>query len=1042
MADDIRIGIVVTGNKDVVTAINSANQLEASVRKLAATYDRGGISEAKAAKGAEQLAKKYKVTVSEITAYGLSTLKAIDADRKAQASAAALKAELQALTIARKEAAQQAKVDAAARAQSQKQMDSIWALAAQKEKALADQAKAAAKKVSDAEKEKVRVIKAEVQALTLARREAADMNRRFDADAKATAANLAREAAATASLAMEKERLSSKFISGHAAATIYANEIRDISLALSQNIITLDEEAAAVARLKVNMAAGTGAFASLARGAQAGGRAVSRSGVMTQQFGYQMGDFLVQVQGGTNWMVAFGQQATQMVGAFNYLPQTLLQSTKAIFGLRISVMALIASAGILIPLITAIGAFWMRSREATNKAKDGVDKLDASLKSLRGTLDDWIQSKKASSMGITVEEMLGVEGLSAATKRVEEAKAKVAGLQSSFASIYTLSSGGSSYGVESQVVGYLTRIVRQAMATKDLTVATNELAAAQALLNDLGSKNRTGQSDNSVEYSRTLAEQFRMQREVTQFGEDSAEVRKLAAQQEVDSYNAAIDARVALFELEATAGENIKAHYAEYVRLRDIQKERLILQEKQDEVGGLKERTELAKTEARYGKESVEYKAQAAAFDLAAFILAKERAHYSDTELANAVAAYKAMTASEKAAVDVGKAFASWSGKIASASSALSGVLGKVRSIFAEIGSVNFDTIRIKAETAALNAGMGASQSSIEGKLAQKSAELGFVPVAMRNALMIPLRSSLESNAAAQSGLDAENERISDLAGGTSGSGSGATDGSNYDKLLKEQALRKEMLTLSGQEKTIREEIAAVTSALGEESSKLTAAQIQAIAQVNLALAEQEEIQKQAQENIQSIANTMQSSMGDAFMSMVDGTKSFKDAMKDMARTVIKQLYEVLVVQRLVGSFDKAAGTGSGLVGGIMKLFGQADGGAWSGGSQIKAYANGGVVGGPTMFPMSGGKTGLMGEAGPEAIMPLKRGANGKLGVQVEGSRGSGSVVIHQSFNFSANGDDSVKRIIAQAAPQIALMTQKQIMDSRRRGGSMKSTFG
>jgi len=60
----------------------------------------------------------------------------------------------------------------------------------------------------------------------------------------------------------------------------------------------------------------------------------------------------------------------------------------------------------------------------------------------------------------------------------------------------------------------------------------------------------------------------------------------------------------------------------------------------------------------------------------------------------------------------------------------------------------------------------------------------------------------------------------------------------------------------------------------------------------------------------------------------------------------------------------------------------QADGGAWSGGRQIQAYADGGVVGGPTMFPMSGGKTGLMGEAGPEAIMPLKRGKNGKLGVE------------------------------------------------------------
>jgi lambda family phage tail tape measure protein len=156
-----------------------------------------------------------------------------------------------------------------------------------------------------------------------------------------------------------------------------------------------------------------------------------------------------------------------------------------------------------------------------------------------------------------------------------------------------------------------------------------------------------------------------------------------------------------------------------------------------------------------------------------------------------------------------------------------------------------------------------------------------------------------------------------------------------------------------------------------------------------------------------------------------------------MARSVIKQLFEVLVVQRLVGSFNATTGVGSGIVGSIASIF-QADGGAWQGGSQITAYANGGVVGGPTYFPMSGGKTGLMGEAGPEAIMPLKRGKDGKLGVATEGG---GAVTVVQNFNFSANGDDSVKKIIAQAAPQIANMAKASLLDDRRRGGSTKAAF-
>ncbi len=52
---------------------------------------------------------------------------------------------------------------------------------------------------------------------------------------------------------------------------------------------------------------------------------------------------------------------------------------------------------------------------------------------------------------------------------------------------------------------------------------------------------------------------------------------------------------------------------------------------------------------------------------------------------------------------------------------------------------------------------------------------------------------------------------------------------------------------------------------------------------------------------------------------------------------------------------------------------------------RVMPFANGGVVSGPINFPMRGGM-GLMGEAGPEAIMPLARGADGKLGVRTQGA--------------------------------------------------------
>lgn len=170
-------------------------------------------------------------------------------------------------------------------------------------------------------------------------------------------------------------------------------------------------------------------------------------------------------------------------------------------------------------------------------------------------------------------------------------------------------------------------------------------------------------------------------------------------------------------------------------------------------------------------------------------------------------------------------------------------------------------------------------------------------------------------------------------------------------------------------------------------------------------------------------------SMEDGLMAMADGTKTVKEAFRDMAAEIIKELYRILVVQQMVNAAKSFFG------------FPFADGGAFSGGSQIQAYADGGVVGSPTTFPMAGGKTGLMGEAGPEAIMPLKRGANGKLGVQMEGGGGD-TINVVQNFSFQANGDDSVKRIIAQAAPQIANMTKKSLLDDRRRGGTTKAVFG
>jgi hypothetical protein len=66
---------------------------------------------------------------------------------------------------------------------------------------------------------------------------------------------------------------------------------------------------------------------------------------------------------------------------------------------------------------------------------------------------------------------------------------------------------------------------------------------------------------------------------------------------------------------------------------------------------------------------------------------------------------------------------------------------------------------------------------------------------------------------------------------------------------------------------------------------------------------------------------------------------------------------------------------------------------AYEPGRQIVAFARGGVFDNPTTFPMAGGRTGLLGEAGPEAIMPLRRTADGALGVRAMAAGNSDLVV-------------------------------------------------
>lgn len=189
---------------------------------------------------------------------------------------------------------------------------------------------------------------------------------------------------------------------------------------------------------------------------------------------------------------------------------------------------------------------------------------------------------------------------------------------------------------------------------------------------------------------------------------------------------------------------------------------------------------------------------------------------------------------------------------------------------------------------------------------------------------------------------------------------------------------------------------------------------------------EQLRLATEAEDRRQSLMQTVNDSIEEGLMSLITGASSVEDAFLGMIRSILEEIARQAIVEPIAK--------------GITSFLFNANGNAFNGG-RVVPFADGGVVSSPTAFPMRGNQTGLMGEAGPEAIMPLKRGKGGKLGVSVEGGKEQ-PVVVNQSFNFSANGDDSVKRIIAEQAPAIANLTQRQIMDQRRRGGALKGAFG
>lgn len=167
---------------------------------------------------------------------------------------------------------------------------------------------------------------------------------------------------------------------------------------------------------------------------------------------------------------------------------------------------------------------------------------------------------------------------------------------------------------------------------------------------------------------------------------------------------------------------------------------------------------------------------------------------------------------------------------------------------------------------------------------------------------------------------------------------------------------------------------------------------------------------------VNSLGRQLGTSLTNAFDGLVVKGRSFDDVLRTLALNLSQ-----ITVRAAFRPFETALGNAlSGLISG-----GPSGGGvSLATGSLPVPFADGGVIASPVTFPLGGDRMGIAGERGAEAIMPLTRGADGRLGVAAHGGQGAVTV----TFNIATPDVAGFQR----SQSQIASMLARAIGQSQR----------
>lgn len=677
---------------------------------------------------------------------------------------------------------------------------------------------------------------------------------------------------------------------------------------------------------------------------QRSSRQIGRSSTLIQQSGYQIGDFLVQVQSGTNWMVAFGQQATQVAGTL-----TLLSGKWVMIG---------SALGVAIPLLTAAGATFMRSRNLGQGFSQSLDRLTEAIEAYSRASQEANRSSRelGEEFGTLRNEVRPILEDLEGINRIRAFEA----LQTSIEALSL-----ETRGFRGILTGIFVDPIEEArIYARALGVTYEEFQILQGSLTELS---RAGSHEEQVEILQSLMRYIRI----------------VAG----DTDDMTVQMRTFYEELLQVSSE---AH-----RLS----------------GGFDESNASLEILIRSAMRLNEETTQAATDVYQAFLLADDAAQTLMTRLMTdlGLAFDESVGVGEQLSRLGSLDTSNTTSAIAQITETLGGTIANASTLLAYLRALAAEAPYIPTF------GGGAplsAQPGFLGRMGQSAVGPRYVPSSGAGAPMSGQPGLLGIMGAFAGGPGS-------VGGGSGGGGGGRSSLEDIINQRMEQIRQeRELIGLSEEARRLREISLEIERAYGEELSETQRVAVDTAAQQILAIESVIEAQERQRQMQEDFADTVADSFGDAFMSIIDGTKSAEEAFRDMVANILQELVRLTIINPIMESVRGAVMGGSGGFFGSIGLFG--------------GKATGGY--------MNPGGAYLVGERGPELVVPGRGSTvtNAQQTADLMNGGGSKSPVFNMTYNFQGG---ITEQDLGRALPRIVEETKRSVMDSVQRGGATARVF-